>query len=71
MLYLKKKQNYNTFTIPCEISKMVSSASSIMKNIVVFLSRLRFTVKLICCIAFGSTLLFTKIYRYHLIENNF
>ena len=45
---------YNTFTVPCEKSKMVSFASSIMNNIVVFLSRSRFAVKLIFFIAVGS-----------------
>ena len=45
---------YNTFTVPCEKSKTVSFASSIMKN-VVFPGQSRFPVKLICCIAFGST----------------
>ena len=45
---------HNTFTVPCEKSKMVSFTSSIMKNIFVFLSQFRFAVKLICCIAFGS-----------------
>ena len=42
------------FTNPCEKSKTVSLASSIMKNIVDWFSR--FPVKLICCIAFGSQL---------------
>ena len=36
-----------------EKSKMVSSASSIIKDTCVSPSRSRFTVKLICCIAFG------------------
>ena len=44
----------NTFTVPCEKSKMVSFASSIMKNIVAPAAQSRFPVKLICCIAFGS-----------------
>ena len=50
------KQNYNTFTVSCEKSKMVSAGSSIIKNIVLFAIgfRARFPVKLICCIAFGS-----------------
>ena len=38
----------------CEKSKMVSFASSIMKNIVVISSHSRFQVRLICCIAFSS-----------------
>ena len=46
-------QYYNTFTGPCEISKVVSFASSIMKNIVVFPDWSRFSIKLICCIAFA------------------
>ena len=49
---------HNNFTVPCEKSKIVSFASSIMKNIVVFAfpSWTRFLVKLnccICCIAFN------------------
>ena len=34
---------------------MVSFASSIMKNMIVSSARSRFPIKLICCIAFGST----------------
>ena len=49
--YIKVKQNYNTFTVPCEKSKIVSFASSIMKTTS---ARSRFPVKLICFIAFGS-----------------
>ena len=41
-------------TIPCEKSKMVSFASLVMKNIVVPAFRAIFSIKLICCIAFGS-----------------
>ena len=37
-----------TFTVPCEKSKTVSFASSIMKNIVVFPTLSKFAVKLIC-----------------------
>ena len=59
--YIKIKHVYNTFTIPCEKSKTVSSAPSVMKNIVVllFISRpwlsllFRFPAKITCCIAFG------------------
>ena len=40
--------------VPCEKPKMVSFASSEMKNIV-FIFRSRFPVKLVCCIVFGST----------------
>ena len=47
---------HNTFTVPCEKSKTVSFASSIMKNIVAPSARSRFPAKLICCIAFGSAL---------------
>ena len=51
---------YNTFTVPCEKSKMVSFPSSIMENIIalsftIWLSTfklIRFHVNLICCIAF-------------------
>ena len=49
ILYWSQKKN--TFTVPCEESKTVSFASSIMKNITAFFSR--FLVKLICFIAFG------------------
>ena len=47
---------YNTPKVPCEISEIVSFASSIMKRIVVFAfhSQARFPIKLICCITFGS-----------------
>ena len=50
------EHNYNTCTVSYEKSKMVSFASSIMKDIVVFPAQSRFVnpVKLICCIAFGS-----------------
>ena len=44
---------HNTFIVPCEKSKIVSFASSMMKNTVVFPGWFRFAVKLICCIAFG------------------
>ena len=37
-----------TFTDPCEKSKTVYFASSIMKNIVVFPTLSKFAVKLIC-----------------------
>ena len=43
-----------TFTVPCENSKTVSFASSIIKNIVVFPGLSKFAVKFICWIAFGS-----------------
>ena len=39
---------YKTFTVPCENSKTVSFASSIIKNIVVFPALSKFAVKLIC-----------------------
>ena len=47
---------YITLTVPREESKMVSFASSIMKNIVVFAFgfRARFLAKLIYCTVFGS-----------------
>ena len=45
---------HNTFTVPCEKSKMVSFTSSIMKNIIAPLSCSRFSVKLLYCIAFRS-----------------
>ena len=45
---------HNTFTFAYEKSKMVSFASSIMKNVAVFSSRPRFPVKLMYYIALGS-----------------
>ena len=45
---------HNTFTVLCEKSKMVSFTFPIMKNINLLLLPFRFSVKLICCIAFGS-----------------
>ena len=53
--YFKIKQNYNTPTVPCEKSKMVSFPSLKMKNIIVFAfpSPTRFFVKLIY-VALGS-----------------
>ena len=54
--YFRAKWNYNAPTAPCEKSKMVSFASSIMKIIVVFASPTwaRYPVRLTCCVAFGS-----------------
>ena len=39
---------YNTLTVPCEKSKVVPFASSIMKNIVVFPTQSKFSEKLSC-----------------------
>ena len=39
--------NHKTFTVPCEKSKTVPFASSIIKNIVVFPALSKFAVKLI------------------------
>ena len=44
--------------VPCDESKQISFASSIMKNIIVFVSQSRFQVKMICCIAFDQHLVF-------------
>ena len=49
---MKIKYNHKTLTVPFGKSKNVSFVSSIMKNIDVSFSI--FSVKLICCIAFGS-----------------
>ena len=46
---------HNDLTITCEKSKMVSFTFSIVKNIILSFLPLRFPVKLIYCIAFGST----------------
>ena len=43
--YIKTKQNYNASTVPCEKFKIVSFASSIMKNINLLLLPLIFPVK--------------------------
>ena len=48
---------YNTLTVSCEKSEMISFASSTMKNIALFPSRSRFAVKLVCCRAFCSVYL--------------
>ena len=48
------EQIHNTFTVPCEKSKALSFASSIMKTIVAPSARSTFPVKLISYIAFGS-----------------
>ena len=53
---MKAKYIFDTLTDLCEIPKMVSFASSMMKNIVTPSIRSRYPVKLICCIAFGSRL---------------
>ena len=57
-LHLKTKiiliHIYNTFTVPCEKSKTVSFASSIVKETAVFSALSIFAVKLICWIALGS-----------------
>ena len=53
--YIKAKQIYNTLTVPCEKSRMVSVDFSIMKNIAVIPSWSRFSVKLNCYIDFGLT----------------
>ena len=45
---------YKTFTVPCEKSKTVSFAFSIIKNIVAPSALSEFAVKLICWIALGS-----------------
>ena len=43
------------FTVPYEKSKIVSIASAIMKNVVLFLDCTNVLVKLICIIAFGTS----------------
>ena len=48
------KHSFNTFTVPCEKSKIVSFTSSRMKNTDVSSAQSAFPVKLICYIAFGS-----------------
>ena len=52
--HVKAKQIYNTFTVPCKKSKIVSFAFSKMQNIVVFPFCSRFSVKLTFSNAFGS-----------------
>ena len=50
------KHVHNTLTVSCEKSKVVSFASSTMENTAVFTFglRCRFSVRLICYVAFGS-----------------
>ena len=54
----KRSKTYNnihtTLTVSYGKSEVVSFASPVMKNIVVFSFQSRFLVKLICRIAFGS-----------------
>ena len=54
--FIKTKQNYNTLIVLREKSKIVSIASSVIKNVTVlsFTSStgFRFPVELICCIAY-------------------
>ena len=52
--YFKAKWNDNTLTVSGEKSKMVSFASSLMRNFVVSPFRRRVPVTLSCCIALGS-----------------
>ena len=49
-----KQNKIIVITFPCKKSKIVSFASSVMKYIGVCTSHSRFSVKLVCCIAFGS-----------------
>ena len=49
--------------VPFEKSKTASFTSSIMEKIRVSLFRPRFPVKLICCIAFGSTSSFCSLLK--------
>ena len=72
--YIDTVLKQNKFTIfsqsvPCEKSKIIYFASSIMNNIVVFTARCRFSVKIICYIVFGSasSTCCLLIYCYHLI----
>ena len=54
--FIKTKQNYNTLIVLREKSKIVSIASSVIKNVTVLSftssTRFRFPVELICCIAY-------------------
>ena len=56
--FIKARYIYITLTfslVPCEKSEIVSFASSVMKKIIVFLTRSRLSLKkLIWCIVFGS-----------------
>ena len=53
-IILKQNNFYNTFTVPCERSKVISFAFSIIKNIIVFPAQSRPPIKLIYCTAFLS-----------------
>ena len=54
ILCIIKTKIYKTFTVPCEHSKIVSFACSIIKKIVVFPSLSKLAVKLISWISLGS-----------------
>ena len=56
LYYIYAKQDYNTFTVVWEKSKIVSFASSITKGINLLSLPPTFPVKLIYCVAFGSAL---------------
>ena len=47
-------KNHNSLAVSFDKSENASFASSIMKNIVASSALFRFSVKWICCIAFGS-----------------
>ena len=47
-LHSNEKWIYKTFTVPCQKSKTVSFACSIIKNMVAPSSLFKFAVKLIC-----------------------
>ena len=64
---IKLKQIYNTLTVSCKESKLFLFVFLNIENIVVFPSRSRFPVKLICCITFASACLLKQIYCYQLI----
>ena len=46
---------YNMFRVLCEKPRIVSFASSIMKNVILSPGQSRFAVKVICCIISGAT----------------
>ena len=59
--YIKTKWSHNNLIALFEKSRTVSFASSIMKNIVEAPALPRSSVKLICCIAFGSASSFCRL----------
>ena len=63
-IVLKQKKFIALLLFRVKSLKIVSIASSVMKNIVVLSFQSRFSLKLICCIGFGSTSRACCLFRY-------